>query len=123
MVQQRVGGRGLQRISSLAHYDEIIYVGQLLSGGRVPGMEGVHRAPRRELGSGVLVGLEQTSGELSGIAADLRRLADANKIPFATDYSAAVTPKGIPLLPISDQMGAHRHRGRMAGHACADDQR
>ena len=99
VVQQRVGGRGLQRILSLAHYDEMIYVGRLLSGGRVPGMEGVHRAPRRELGSGVLVGLEQTSGEPSGIAADLRRLADANKIPFRTDYSAAVAPDGPPAFP------------------------
>jgi putative aminopeptidase FrvX len=99
VVQQRVGGRGLQRVLSLARYDEMIYVGQLLPGGRVPGMEGVHRAPRRALGSGVLVGLEQTSGELSGIAADLRRLADANKIPFATDYSAAVTAEGyLPTL-------------------------
>ena len=38
----------------------MIYVGRLLPGGRVPGMEGVHRAPRREPGSGVLVGLDQS---------------------------------------------------------------
>ena len=95
------------RFLSLAHYDEMIYVGQLLPGGRVPGMEGVHRAPRRELGSGVLVGLEQTSGELSGIAADLRRLADANKIPFATDYSAAVTAEGYLPTPAFPARWAH----------------
>jgi putative aminopeptidase len=94
VAQQRVGGRGLDRILRTTQADEMIYVGRLLPGGAVPGMEGVHRAPRREPGSGVLVGLDQTSGSLSGLAADLKKLADANKIPLATDYSAAITPQG-----------------------------
>jgi putative aminopeptidase len=90
VVQQRVGGRGLERILSTTQPDEMIYVGRMLSGGNVPGMEGIHRAPRRELGSGVLIGLDRSSGEISGLAADLKTLADPNKIPIATDYSANI---------------------------------
>jgi putative aminopeptidase len=91
VVQQRVGARGLQRIVGTSQFDEMIYVGRLLPGGTVPGMEGVHRAPRRELGSDVLVGLDQANGTLSGLAADLKQLADANKIALVTDYSAEIS--------------------------------
>ncbi len=79
VTEERVGGRGLDRILRTTQSDEMIYVGRLLPGGRVPGMEGVHRAPRREPGSGVLVGLDKSSGELSGVAADLKQLADATQ--------------------------------------------
>jgi putative aminopeptidase FrvX len=102
LVQERVGGRGLERMLSTTQADEMIYVGRLVPGGKVPGMEGVHRAPRREPGSGVLIGLDKSSGELSGIASDLKQLADANKIPLATDYSADITPAGYlppPAFP------------------------
>ncbi len=85
--------------------DEMIYVGRMLPGGTVPGMEGVHRAPRRELGSGVLVGLDKSSGELSGFAADLKQLADANKIPLATDYSADIILRELhPAARFAGQM-------------------
>ncbi len=70
-------------------------------------MEGVHRAPRREPGGGVLVGLDKSSGELSGIAGDLKQLADANKIPFATDYSADITPAGYLPPPTSPATWTH----------------
>ena len=77
--------------------DELIYVGELLPGGNVPAMEGVHRAPRREPGSGVLIDLDKSSGELTGIAAELKQIADANQIPLATDYSAApIAPSDLP---------------------------
>ena len=102
-AQQGVGGRGLDRILRATHADEMIYVGPMLPGGNVPGMEGVHRAPRRETGSGVLVGLEKSGGEISGLAADLKTLADANKIPFAIDYSADIAPQGYlspPAFPV-----------------------
>jgi putative aminopeptidase len=102
VVQQRTGARGLQRILGTISYDEMIYVGRLLPGGVVPGMEGVHRAPRREPGSGVLLGLTSTNDTLSGFAADLKQLADTYKIPFATDYSAEIIPSSYlpgPALP------------------------
>jgi putative aminopeptidase FrvX len=102
MVQQRVGGRGLQRILSTTQSDEMTYVGPMVAGGNVPGLEGVHRAPRREPGSGVLVGLDKSSGELSGLAADFSQLAIAHQIRLATDYSALVVAPdylGSPAFP------------------------
>jgi putative aminopeptidase len=85
----------------------MIYVGRLLSGGAVPGVEGVHRAPRRESGSGVLLGLEETSGNATGLAAELRQLADANKIPFAADYSAGIIPASYLAGPVLPPRWAH----------------
>jgi len=99
VTQQRVDGRGLDRILRTTQADEMIYVGRLLPGGNVPGMQGVHRAPRREPGSGVLVGLDQSNGDFSGLASDLKKLADANKILFATDYSASITRQGYLAPP------------------------
>jgi putative aminopeptidase FrvX len=102
VVQQHTGARGLQRILSTIASDEMIYVGRLLPGGVVPGAENVHRAPRREPGSGVLVGLAQTDGSLTGFAADLKRLADEHGITLATDYSASLLPQSYlpaPVLP------------------------
>jgi putative aminopeptidase len=102
VAQQRIGGRGLDRILRSTQQDEMIYVGRLLPGGNVAGMEGVHRAPRREPGSGVLIGLDKSGGELSGIASDLKNVADANNIPFATDYSSAILAASYlpsPALP------------------------
>jgi putative aminopeptidase len=107
VTQQRVGGRGLDRILRATQADEMLYVGRMLPGGNVAGMEGVHRAPRREPGSGVLIGLDKSSGELSGLAADLKQIADANKIPLATDYSAAITPQGYLPPPAFPAKSAH----------------
>ncbi|MGB6500595.1 MAG: hypothetical protein WBG19_04245, partial [Thermoplasmata archaeon] len=107
VVQQRVGGRGLERILRAVRADEMIYVGRLLPGGNVPGMEGVHRAPRREPGGGVLIGLDRSNGELSGIAADLKQLADANKIPLAPDYSAGIDQAGYLAPPAFPAKWAH----------------
>ena len=97
VTQQRLGGRGLGRILTTTQADEMIYVGEMLRGGNVPAMEGVHRAPRRETGSGVLIGLDTSSGELGGMAADLKQIADAHSIPLASDYSAALV--GASDLP------------------------
>ena len=102
VTQQRFGRQGLDRIVRTIPADEMIYVGRMLPGGNVAGMQGVHRAPRREPGSGVLVGLDKTNGELSGLAADLKKVADANKISVEADYSASVTPAGYlppPAFP------------------------
>ena len=107
VTQQRVGGRGLERVLRTTQQDEMIYFGRMLPGGNVPGMQGVHRAPRREPGNGVLVGLSQTSGEISGLASDLKKLADANRIAFQTDYSAPITPQGYLAPPTFPPQSAH----------------
>lgn len=107
VAQQRTGARGLQRILRNGQFDEMIYVGRLTPGGAIPGMKDVHRAPRREPGSGVLLGLSQTSGMLSGFPAELQQLAAANKIPFATDYSTAIIPESYITSPPLPSKWAH----------------
>ena len=99
VVQQRSGGLGLARILRPTQSDEMIYVGRLLSGGAVPDVQGLHRAPRREPGSGVLIGLAQTNDALSGLASELKQLADTKKIPISTDYSAGLIPRSYAPPP------------------------
>jgi putative aminopeptidase len=105
VTQQRVGGRGLDRILRSTQADEMIYVGRMLPGGNVPGMEGMHRAPRREPGSGVLIGLQSTGGELTGLAAELKKLA--GEMPFETDYSAGIGPSGYLPPPVFPPQWVH----------------
>jgi len=107
VAQQRTGARGMQRILRTGHFDEMIYVGRLTSGGAIPGMKDVHRAPRREPGSGVLLGLEQTTGTLNGFPAELQQLATANKIPFTTDYSNVLVPASYIASPHLPAKWAH----------------
>jgi putative aminopeptidase len=107
VVQQWTGARGLQRILSTMKPDEMIYVGRLLPGGPVAGMEGVRRAPRREPGSGVLIGMEETNGTPSGLAADLKQLADSNKIAINTDFSASLMPRSFLAVPPMPAKWAH----------------
>jgi putative aminopeptidase len=107
VAQQWTGARGLARILSTTRPDEMIYVGRLLPGGAVTGMEGVRRAPRREPGSGVLLGVEETNGTPTGLSADLKRFADANKIPLVTDYSANVVVSSYLTPPTFPAKWAH----------------
>jgi putative aminopeptidase FrvX len=107
VVQQRTGARGLERILTQTQTDEMIYVGRLLPGGPIPQMENLHHAPRREPGGGVLIGVQQTDGTLGGFEAELKQLADASKIPFASDYSASVLPPTYLPLPQFPTKWAH----------------
>jgi putative aminopeptidase FrvX len=47
-------------------------------------------APQRQLGSGVLLGLEQANSAPEAVGASLKQLAASNKIPFNVDYSAGL---------------------------------
>jgi putative aminopeptidase FrvX len=107
VVQQWIGARGLQRILSTTKPDEMIYVGRLFPGGPVAGMESVHRAPRREPGSGVLIGMEETNGTPAGLAAELKQLADSNKIGINSDFSASLLPRSYLPSPTMPAKWAH----------------
>jgi putative aminopeptidase len=107
VAQQRTGARGLERILSTINADEMIYVGRLLPGGPVAGAENIHRAPRREPGSGVLLGLEKTDGAPTGLGADLKQLADTSKIPFSNDYSGVIIPPSYLPAPPMPTKWAH----------------
>jgi putative aminopeptidase len=107
VVQQRSGARGLQRVLTTTHADEMIYVGRLLPGGPIPETPTMHRAPRREPASGVLIAGEKTDGTLSPFASSLKQIADSNKIPVAADYSAAILPASYLALPGFPAAWAH----------------
>jgi putative aminopeptidase len=107
VAQQWTGARGLRRALSTNQFDEMLYVGRLLPGGPVPGAENVRRAPRREPGSGVLIGLAQTDGQLEGLPAELKQIADANRIPMAVDYSSGIVPQSYFALPPFPAKWAH----------------
>jgi putative aminopeptidase FrvX len=109
VVQQWTGARGLQRILSTMNPDEMIYVGRLSAGGPVAGSDSMRRAPRREPGSGVLIGLEETNGTPAGLAAELKQLADSNKIQINTDFSASLLPRSY--LPPPPQPAKQAHIG------------
>jgi putative aminopeptidase FrvX len=107
VVQQRTGARGLQRILTNTHADEMIYVGRLLPGGPIPETPTMRRAPRRELGSGVLLAAEKADGALSSFGSSLKQIAESNKIPFAADYSAGIVPASYLALPGFPAAWAH----------------
>jgi putative aminopeptidase len=107
VVQQWTGARGLQRVLTTGQYDEMLYVGRMLPGGAVPGVENMRRAPRQAPGSGVLVGMEQTNGQLEGLASDLKQIADANEIPLEADYSASILPRSYLPPPSFPSRWAH----------------
>src|SRR4029077_14002696 len=107
VVQQRTGARGLQRILTTMQFDEMIYVGRLFAGGPVTGAENLRRAPRKEPGSGVLFAGEETNASPGGLAAELRKLASAEQIPFAADYSASVIPPSYLPPPEMPPKSAH----------------
>src|ERR1700722_11982576 len=109
VVQQWTGARGLQRILSTMNPDEMIYGGRLSAGGPVAGSDSMRRAPRREPGSGVLIGLEETNGTPAGLAAELKQLADSNKIQINTDFSASLLPRSY--LPPPPQPAKQAHIG------------
>jgi len=107
VVQQRTGARGLQRILTTMQFDEMIYVGRLFAGGPLSGAENLRRAPRKDPGSGVLFAGEETNASPGGLAAELRKLASAEQIPFAADYSASVIPPSYLPLPEMPPESAH----------------
>jgi putative aminopeptidase FrvX len=107
VVQQRTGARGLQRILTTMQFDEMIYVGRLFAGGPVTGAENLRRAPRKEPGSGVLFAGEESNAPPNGFAAELKQLADTDKISFAPDYSAPVIPPSYLPAPPMPPKSAH----------------
>ncbi|HLW80801.1 MAG TPA: hypothetical protein VKS20_02045 [Candidatus Acidoferrales bacterium] len=99
VAQQWAGARGLQRVLDEVHPDELIYVGRLTGSPPNPAEPTLRRAPRRELGSGVLVGDQSASDEFSGFAASFKQLAEQNNIPFVKDYSAPLIPRSYLAPP------------------------
>ena len=101
VVQQWTGARGLQRILDRVKPQEMIYVGRLTAGGVVPGMQTVRRAPRQEMGSGALIGLTQVGENVVDFPAEIKQIAELNKIPIVADYSAGLLPQSyLAAVPL-----------------------
>jgi putative aminopeptidase FrvX len=94
VAQQWASSRGLDRLMQHVQADEMIYVGRLLPrrGGAGPqAQQQVQpRSPKKEPGSGVLIGSANPEAALDGFAAELRKLADDNSLPAAADFTAAL---------------------------------
>jgi putative aminopeptidase FrvX len=109
-TQQWTGGRGLDRLLNELHPDELIYVGRIMPP-RVdeskPAPAPTHEATT--LGTGVLIGVSDASAALSGLAAELKKIADSHnvKIQPVTAAPPAMTAyaKATPLPPRFAHLG------------------
>lgn len=88
VAQQWASSRGLDRLMQQVKADEMIYIGRLLPrrGGAAP--QAQLRAPKKEPGSGVLIGSANPDAALEGFAGELKKLADGNSLPAAADFTA-----------------------------------
>jgi putative aminopeptidase len=99
VTQQWTGARGLQRLMDEVKPEELIYVGRLTAGPMPPGMGKEMPQPTQKPGNGVLLAEAEQPG--SPLASELRQLAQQNKIPLSTDYSAPLLPRGyLPQPPL-----------------------
>ena len=92
VTQQWTGGRGIDRLLNELHPDEVIYVGRLTPPRPVPGAAAV--VNRTVLGKGILIGVVDSSASLSGLAADLKKLADETHTPLTPQPVAPLRTAG-----------------------------
>ncbi len=88
-AQQWTGGRGLDRLLTELHPDEMVYVGRLAAprGGANAGQGGTpKRAPP---GSGALLGVSDAQAPLRGLAADLKKIAEDAHLTLLSEVSAS----------------------------------
>jgi len=107
LAQQWTGSRGLERILTTLLPDELVYVGRLTPSGPIPEAPSLHKAPRQDMGSGVLIGLPDGEEKSTGLPADLKKLADAGKIPMRVDYSTPLLHRSYLPQPEIPQKVAH----------------
>ncbi len=95
LAQQWTNSRGLDRLTQHVRADEVVYVGRLRprAAGTGAGLEP---------GAGVLLAVERSEAELSGLAGEIAALAETHKIPLRP-VPAASLPRasytGGPELP------------------------
>ncbi len=80
-TQQWTGGRGLDRLLNELHPDELIYVGRIMPP-RIDESKSASAATRETMtpGSGVLIGVSDASIALSGLPAELKKIADSHNV-------------------------------------------
>jgi putative aminopeptidase FrvX len=107
LAQQWTGARGLERILTTLPPDELVYVGRLTPSGPLPDAPSLHKAPRQDIGSGVLIGLPDTVAESQKFPAELHKLAVAGKIPWRADFSAPLLHRSYLPQPNLPEKVAH----------------
>jgi putative aminopeptidase len=90
LTQQWTGGRGLDRILNELPADEMIYVGRLSPPRKPAGTPASTEAAPTAFkpGAGVLIGVADEAAPLNGLAAELKKTADAQHAPLQAELSA-----------------------------------
>lgn len=103
VAEQWAGSRGLDRLTQHVKADDMIWVGRMLPRRASTRQEATQELrPLAAPGSGVLIGSVDRAVPLAGLALEVKRLADENKIPVVVDYSAPlprITYTQGPVLP------------------------
>src|SRR5216684_670325 len=84
--QQWTGGRGLDRLLNEVSADEMIYVGRLV----LPSNLAAAATPvkRPTPGDGILMGISDPAATLTGLPAELKKLADDNHLPARSELAS-----------------------------------
>src|SRR5713226_634522 len=112
VTQQWADGRGLDRLTQHVKADELIYVGRLLPRRPIAGAAArpnapPPRQPKRTPGEGVSIGTAEPEAALKGFPAELKQLADANKIPAAPDFSIPLVRSRYTQGPVLPERFVH----------------
>src|SRR5712692_5398380 len=105
VAQQWASSRGLDRLTQHVKADELIYVGRLFLRRASPAAESRVLSPPP--GGGVLISPADREGELAGLGADFKRLAEENKIPFALGFSAPLPRASYTQGPVLPPQSVH----------------
>ena len=101
VTQQWTGVRGLDRLLQEIHPDEMILVNRIVArrpaeAGAPPGTTPLKGKP----GSGLLLGVSDPSADLSGLALELKHLADSKQIKVTAEASAPLRPSTAQQIPL-----------------------
>lgn len=95
VAQQWTGGRGLDRLLNELHPDEMIYVARVTPPRIEDSKPGAATAsPVAAPGAGVLLGVSDVSGALTGLAADLKKMGDEQQVAVKPVLAAPPTMAG-----------------------------
>src|SRR5450631_2168210 len=95
VTQQWTGGRGLDRLLNEVHPDEMIYVARVTPPRVEDSKPGAATASSVAVpGAGVLLGVSDVSGTLTGLAADLKKMGDEQHVTIKPVLAAPPTMTG-----------------------------
>ena len=109
VAEQWASSRGLDRLTQHVKADEMIYVGRLLPRRPASRLEAAQesRVLAAPPGSGVLIGALDREAPLAGLAQEIKRVAEENKIRVAVDYSAPLPRVRYTQGPVLPQRFVH----------------